>query len=114
MTGAIYSPAAISPVVDGSIAPTLSPHYHIALPEPASHLFEVTLVLRQWCGAVVNLHCPVWTPGSYLVREYARHLQDFSVQGDDRPLPWHKVSKSHWQIQGIGVQPGGRRMGGKQ
>lgn len=113
MTGAIYSPAAISPVVEGSIAPTLSPHYHIALPEPASHLFEVTLVLRQWSGAVLNLHCPVWTPGSYLVREYARHLQDFSVQGDDRPLPWHKVSKSHWQIQGIGVQPGGAADGGE-
>jgi predicted metalloprotease with PDZ domain len=42
---------------------------------------------------------PVWTPGSYLIREYARHVQNFAVKnigGND--LAWRKVNKNTWQI----------------
>lgn len=74
------------------------------MPEPEAHLFEVCLHVTGWqqvAGALFDLKLPVWTPGSYLVREYARHLQDFAV-ADDRtstPLPWRKLSKNHWQIE---------------
>ncbi len=79
-------------------------HYQVAMPEPEAHLFEVCLHVTGWqqvAGALFDLKLPVWTPGSYLVREYARHLQDFAV-ADDRtstPLPWRKLSKNHWQIE---------------
>ncbi|MDY7023866.1 MAG: M61 family metallopeptidase, partial [Cyanobacteriota bacterium] len=37
--------------------------------------------------------------GSYLVREYARHLQDFKAYDQTgQPLTWTKASKNHWQI----------------
>jgi len=77
-------------------APTIQ--YSVAMPNPESHLFEVTLRVQGWSEPVLNLKMPVWTPGSYLVREYARHLQDFRSLGGDRPLPWRKQSKNHWQI----------------
>jgi Peptidase M61 N-terminal domain len=64
--------------------------YHVALPQPTSHLFEVTLRISGWPQAPVDLKMPVWTPGSYLVREYARHLQDFSAAQGDQPLTWQK------------------------
>jgi predicted metalloprotease with PDZ domain len=76
-------------------------HYYVAMPQPQSHLFEVTLQLKGWQAPVLDLKMPVWTPGSYLVREYARHLQDFRVEAD-QPLSWQKVSKNHWQIDTIG------------
>jgi Predicted protease with the C-terminal PDZ domain len=57
-------------------APTIQ--YLVAMPNPESHLFEVTLRVQGWSEPVLDLKMPVWTPGSYLVREYARHLQDFS------------------------------------
>jgi len=42
---------------------------------------------------------PVWTPGSYLIREYARHVQELTAATEDgSPLPWQKVSKNHWRI----------------
>jgi predicted metalloprotease with PDZ domain len=42
---------------------------------------------------------PVWTPGSYLVREFARHVQDFSAAGSSgRPLQWEKPNKNTWRI----------------
>jgi predicted metalloprotease with PDZ domain len=70
------------------------------MPQPESHLFEVTLSVQGWQEAVLNLKMPVWTPGSYLVREYARHLQDFSANAAEGGylLPSRKLSKNHWQI----------------
>lgn len=86
-------------------------HYQVAMPQPESHLFEVTLQVNGWTGEALDLKMPVWTPGSYLVREYSRHVQDFQVEGNsqrdgkaDRPLPWQKISKNHWQIKPDGVQ----------
>ena len=77
-------------------APTIQ--YSVAMPNPESHLFEVTLRLAGWSEPVLDLKMPVWTPGSYLVREYARHLQDFRSLAGDRALLWRKQSKNHWQI----------------
>jgi predicted metalloprotease with PDZ domain len=93
----------------GSIAPSLQLHYQVAMPKPESHLFEVTLRvsgLAQLDTATLDLKMPVWTPGSYLVREYARHLQNFTAvahpegtEAEAVPLKWHKQGKNHWQIQ---------------
>lgn len=79
---------------------TLTVHYQVAMPQPESHLFEVTLQVKGWQESVLDLKMPVWTPGSYLVREYARHLQNFSVHAGNpqQALPWRKFSKNHWQI----------------
>jgi predicted metalloprotease with PDZ domain len=73
-------------------------HYRVAMPQPQSHLFEVTLQISGWQEPLLNLRMPVWTPGSYLVREYARHVQDFSATAH-QPLPWRKLAKNHWQIE---------------
>ncbi|CBN56932.1 MULTISPECIES: M61 family metallopeptidase [Kamptonema] len=80
------------------IAPGIQ--YWVAMPQPENHLFEVTLRVQAWHESVLDLKIPVWTPGSYLVREYARHLQNFrAYAGENRSLPWRKISKNHWQIE---------------
>lgn len=79
-----------------NISPTI--HYQVAIPQPESHLFEVVLHLQGWNLPVLDLKLPVWTPGSYLVREYAKHLQNFSVSTKEKSLPWRKLSKNHWQV----------------
>ncbi len=80
-----------------SMAPSI--HYQVALPNPSSHLFEVTLELLNQTSAILDLKLPVWTPGSYLVREYSKQLQMFRAEeAQGQSLPWCKVSKNHWQI----------------
>ncbi|APB32621.1 peptidase M61 domain-containing protein [Gloeomargarita lithophora Alchichica-D10] len=75
-------------------------HYQISAPHPATHYLEIKLYISLWDRDTLDLKLPVWTPGSYLVREYARHVEQFQViQG----LCWQKVSKNHWQIQTPGV-----------
>ncbi len=101
MTEATQSPAHLS----SKLAPIFK--YRVAMSQPESHLFEVKLgvQLEQLDqnlkkASVLDLKMPVWTPGSYLVREYARHLQDFQVYDQEgRIKTWRKLSKNHWQIE---------------
>ncbi|MEM8779992.1 MAG: M61 family metallopeptidase [Cyanobacteria bacterium P01_G01_bin.49] len=74
--------------------------YQVGMPNPNSHLFEITLIVENWSDSILNLKMPVWTPGSYLVREYARHIQDFkAISGQkNQILSSKKVSKNHWQV----------------
>ncbi|KGF72538.1 peptidase M61 [Neosynechococcus sphagnicola sy1] len=79
-------------------------HYQVAMPAPATHLFSLTLQVQGLLPPRLDLKLPVWTPGSYLVREYARHLQGFSAAtATGVPLSWRKLSKNHWQVETTGV-----------
>jgi predicted metalloprotease with PDZ domain len=73
--------------------------YRVSMPEPHSHRFEVEAALDD-PGAEPVLALPVWTPGSYLLREYARHLEGFSAaDGEGRPLAWERVDKHRFRIR---------------
>ncbi|MDJ1180394.1 M61 family metallopeptidase [Roseofilum sp. BLCC_M91] len=73
--------------------------YQVAMPQPSNHLYEVTLRISDWQAGYLDLLFPVWSPGSYLVREYAKNLQEFKVNDSEgNPLLYHKKSKSHWHI----------------
>jgi len=79
--------------------------YAVSMSKPATHLLEVEVRLN-WTQMPdqAELKMPVWTPGSYLVREYARHVQDFAVNdGSGKSLAWRKVNKNTWQIDSKGV-----------
>jgi len=48
---------------------------------------------------------PVWTPGSYLIREFERHVQDFAAtDGAGQPLKWEKISKNTWRVSTNGAR----------
>jgi predicted metalloprotease with PDZ domain len=70
--------------------------YRLAMPEPHTHLFEVEMRLPG--GGPVELVMPSWTPGSYLMREFARHVQDFSAEAAGAPVRWEKRNKSTWRV----------------
>ncbi len=72
--------------------------FTIGFPQAWTHLFEVVLRITGWQQDVLDVKLPVWTPGSYLVREYARHVQDFAAQSQGQPLQAWKCGKNHWQI----------------
>ncbi|MDT5156751.1 MAG: hypothetical protein QOH51_1108 [Acidobacteriota bacterium] len=85
--------------------------YTISIRRPQTHLFEVEARLRYKQGgapASVDLLMPVWTPGSYLIREFERQVQDFSAQDGSssggRALAWNKVNKNTWRIEASGVR----------
>lgn len=78
--------------------------YSVSMSKPWTHLLEVEMHLKwQQMPAQTELKIPVWTPGSYLVREYARHVQDFTVKASGgKDLAWRKTNKNTWQIDTAG------------
>lgn len=74
--------------------------YLIRMPQPTTHLFEIELELVEVdLTQPLQLKFPVWTPGSYLVREYARHVQDLQIIDDQgQRLAWRKQDKSTWTL----------------
>jgi predicted metalloprotease with PDZ domain len=80
------------------------PHYRVEAADPAAHLFHVTLTVRQpQAGQRVSL--PAWIPGSYLVREFARHLQRLTARQDGKPVPVQQVDKASWQVDCVPSSP---------
>jgi predicted metalloprotease with PDZ domain len=77
--------------------------YRVAMPQPQTHFFEITLQIKNWQQPQLHLQMPVWTPGSYMVREYSRHLQDFkAVDAQGNSLSSRKTAKNHWCVEGSG------------
>ena len=71
----------------------------VAMPRPSTHYFEVTISVPSVGAEGVDLIMPVWTPGSYLVREFARNVQEFSARDESGgALRWEKVRKNVWRI----------------
>ncbi|HEY0726561.1 MAG TPA: PDZ domain-containing protein [Pyrinomonadaceae bacterium] len=84
-----------------SAAPEIA--FTIAMPRPHTHLFEIDVAIKRGPTAAVpateQLVMPVWTPGSYLIREFQRQVQDFSaVDAGGQPLKWEKTNKNTWRI----------------
>ena len=48
--------------------------YHLSMPQPNSHYFAVKIDVQENTAAVQEFKLPVWTPGSYLVREFSKNL----------------------------------------
>src|SRR3954452_8877690 len=78
--------------------------YVLRFPAPQTHYVEVEARIPAAGSPEVELMMAVWTPGSYLVREYARHLEDISAKGPDgKPLAMAKGRKNRWRVQAAGA-----------
>ncbi|HEX2207181.1 MAG TPA: hypothetical protein VHG93_05825, partial [Longimicrobium sp.] len=72
--------------------------YRLFLPDPKTHLLAVEMEAGGVHGAV-DLVMPTWTPGSYLVREFARNVVQFeAMDGAGNPVPCAKSDKHTWHV----------------
>lgn len=97
----IVSPAAATALqIEAKHQQEVQPwQYVVSMPQPENHLIRVQLTISDWQEKYLDLHLPVWSPGSYLVREYAKNLQGFKATDElGNPLAWQKKSKNHWRI----------------
>ena len=71
-------------------------HYRIEPANLHAHLFRITLTIpRPAAGQEVAL--PVWIPGSYLVREFAKNLQKLTARQGRQPVALQQLDKARWQ-----------------
>jgi predicted metalloprotease with PDZ domain len=81
--------------------------YRVDLSDRHAHLYAVEgkFTLDGISEPHVDFMLPVWTPGSYLVREFERHLQEVTAVDDEgRPLPIRKLDKATWRVERLGAR----------
>jgi len=77
---------------------TATVHYRVSPLRRHEHLFAVEARFPD-SPASLRLWMPVWTPGSYLVREYARHVQELrATDADGTPLTVERLDKASWRV----------------
>ena len=104
---ALLAPAAPASAPAAAPAAALAPaiHYTIAMPDPATHLFDVTLDVDRVRDSVVRLQMPVWSPGRYARMDFAKNVQDFSVRdAAGHPVRWDRQNGSLWRIYPSGAR----------
>lgn len=73
------------------------PHYSISFADPSGHLLHIDMTLDAPVPAQ-RVAMPSWIPGSYLMREYARHVVSLSATQAGALITTEKVDKSTWQL----------------
>jgi predicted metalloprotease with PDZ domain len=78
--------------------------YTIAMPQPSTHVFHVTVRVEGLKGELHDVKMPAWHPGYYRMIDYAKNVSSFRAQdGQGRPLSWEKVTKNTWRVAGGGA-----------
>ena len=72
--------------------------YTVSFPAPHTHYLEVTASVPTGGKPEIELMMAVWTPGSYLVREYQRNVERVTASAAGRPLSVEKSGKNRWRI----------------
>jgi predicted metalloprotease with PDZ domain len=92
--------ACLSTFVTTAGAQALDPiRYTLRFPAPHTHYVEIEAAIPTGGRPEVEVYMATWTPGSYLIREYARHVEAVSATAGGRPAAVVKSTKSRWRIQ---------------
>ncbi len=75
-------------------APT---RYRIAPLDVHAHLYEVAVTVEAPDPAGQRFLLPTWIPGSYLIREFARHFVAVRAESEGAPVAIAKTAKNQWQ-----------------
>ncbi|GAB4553871.1 MAG: M61 family metallopeptidase [Rhizobacter sp.] len=69
--------------------------YRLEIADAHAHLFRVTLNIPQ-PAPEQRVSLPVWIPGSYLVREFARHLSGLQAKQGSDEVALTQLDKATW------------------
>ncbi len=79
-------------------------HYRVEFASLQAHLFQVTLTIAR-PAPQQTLSLPVWIPGSYLVREFSRHLQQLEARQGKTAVPLQQLDKNTWLAEANPARP---------
>ena len=80
-------------------AQTLDPiRYTLRFPAPHTHYVEIEAEFPSAGRKDVDVYMATWSPGSYLIREYERHVEAVTAAAGARSLSVEKTTKNRWRI----------------
>jgi predicted metalloprotease with PDZ domain len=72
--------------------------YTLRFPAPHTHYVEVEAAIPSGGRPQVEVYMATWTPGSYLIREYERHVEAVTATAAGRALTVEKSTKNRWRM----------------
>jgi predicted metalloprotease with PDZ domain len=78
-------------------------YYNVTFPEAQAHYADIEMKISGINQPSLELKMPVWTPGSYLIREFSKNIESFSVTAGNKNLPAPKGRKNAWKINTAGI-----------
>lgn len=79
--------------------------FEVSFSEPNAHYVDVKMNISGISSDSVDVKMPVWAPGSYLVREFAKNVEQFSVKGAGQSsVSFRKVNKNTWRVATAGAK----------
>lgn len=74
--------------------------YKLRMPRPQNHYYHVEMELNNVKSDEVNIKMPIWAPGSYLAREFAKNVNLVKAYDEDgKDLEVKKTNKNTWSIK---------------
>lgn len=74
--------------------------YTLSFPNRNAHLIEVEARFEGPLAAEETVFMPVWTPGSYLIREYAKNVETLTATDDGgNPIAYERADKASWKVK---------------
>jgi len=73
-------------------------NYEVSFKEPQAHYADVEMDVSGLSKAYIDIKMPVWAPGSYLVREFSKNVENVTATAGKTPLKVEKVKKNTWRI----------------
>lgn len=79
--------------------PVATIEYTVSMENPNNHYYHLSLTYSGLREKSVELKLPVWTPGYYMIMDYAKYIIEFRASdGSGKSLEWKKTSKNRWKI----------------
>ena len=72
--------------------------YEVSMPEPHTHYYNVKMDVTDYQKEYFDVQMPVWSPGSYLVREFAKGVEGLVATANNKILKAEKINKNTWRI----------------
>jgi predicted metalloprotease with PDZ domain len=88
-------------------------HYSVASRQPRAHLFDIRLRIpdpglcaepgqenkpSEFAPRTLRLSLPAWIPGSYMIRDFARHILRVQAQDSSGVIAVEKLDKQSWHL----------------
>jgi predicted metalloprotease with PDZ domain len=75
-------------------------HYSVDPFDPAGHRVRVSLRIPRPNPELQVVSLPAWIPGSYLIRDFSRHIETLRARSGNRTLLAQKLDSHRWGFQG--------------
>ena len=73
-------------------------YYQVNLKKSQTHIAQVKLKFEINKLEKIYIQMPIWTPGSYKVREFSRHISNEKVSIDGEKRNINRIDKCTWQV----------------